>query len=209
MSDLDNDALNELRARVAQMERQQRRRVRVALVAAVLVVVFGVYAPVAFSAPEQPVPCSHDDLYCFAAGTAARADQVNSNFETLHAITDDLGAAVIAANANAEGRLAKSGGTVTGNLTVNGSLSVPSGLPIARSLQYSLLYNSTTPPSTLSMGTTSRRICFSQGGFSGSSGATPSPPGCRVMEVGGQWQLAIFPGINAVSGICYAQCLSW
>ncbi len=217
MNDADNHELNELRGRIARIERQQRRRGHLVFVAAAFAGVFVVAAPVALSAPEQPVPCSHDDLYCFAAGAAARADQVNSNFETLHAITDDLGAGVVAANANAESRLSKSGGTVSGNLRVTGShrvgsLTVDAGLPIQVSDRDHVLWNSSNPtPPPKNLGAVGRRLCFSQGGISttGTVGGFLAPPLCWVDTANGQWRLQLVRASNTLSGICYAQCITW
>lgn len=40
-------------------------------------------ASLAFADPASPLPCPSGDLYCFAAGTPALAEQVNSNFARL------------------------------------------------------------------------------------------------------------------------------
>lgn len=115
-----------LQRRVERMNAHFRLLLASALLAVVAAVLL--WAPTAMSEPDQPVDTIYDDLYHFSANTPAIADEVNSNFATLRGLADD-NAADIGNNAAdiselQSGKLDKSGGTVTGNLNVNGRLRV-------------------------------------------------------------------------------------
>lgn len=139
-NNLERNELIRLQRRVERMDARLRLVLGSALLAAMAAVLL--WAPGAMSEPEQPVDTTYDDLYHFSANTPAVAAEVNSNFATLRGLADG-NAAGIADNAagvagntadittNAAGiavlqstKLNTLGGTVTGNLTVNGRLNV-------------------------------------------------------------------------------------
>src|SRR5690242_4328318 len=105
MTDI-NAELRALREQVEQMRLRQRRVAAlvgtVALAGAIAAILLG--GRPALSDPATPAACGHaSQLYCFDAGTPARAAQVNSNFETAFEVLDT--------------KLDKTGGTLTGDLT--------------------------------------------------------------------------------------------
>ncbi len=205
MTESENRELMALRDRLHRMEARQRRRGRMMLVSIGAIAVFAFAIPVAFSAPPSPTPCSHGDLFCFGAGQPARAAEVNSNFETLHAITDSL-------TSNVNGRLSTSGGTVTGaltanaGLTVNGGLTVAGGLPISVSGLYTATVSGPTHVSA-TMTSTSRSVCFVQQLVSFPSSA--AAPVCAITAMDGTWNLGTELPTGALTSVCTARCISW
>ncbi len=192
---------HDLHERLARLEAKSRHRNRVTLLSVTAIAVFAFAIPVAFSAPPSPTPCSHGDLFCFDAGQPARAAEVNSNFETLHGITDSL-------TSNVNGRLSQSGGTVTGaltanaGLTVNGGLTVAGGLPVTTSGPYQL--SGTHQYKTLNMVSASRSMCFlTQVNMTGGGL-------CWITSQTGTWVLWMSDDASSANGlVCTAHCIQW
>lgn len=203
----ENHELESLREDVRRLQRQQRRRAWWIALCIVPVGIFGGVLPVAFSAPQAPTPCSHGDLYCFGAGAPARAAEVNSNFETLHGVTDNLATAITAANTNANGRLSQSGGTITGSLTVNGNLSVGGGLPIGVTGEWQARSEGTALSNSVNMTSTNRSVCFLTGAGMKTADFMPR---CQIVQNAGVWRLDAQSWANQ-SNIteCRARCITW
>jgi hypothetical protein len=201
MTEAEHGELIALRDRLHRVEARQRRRGRMTLVSIGAIAVFAFAIPVAFSAPPSPRPCSHGDLFCFGAGEPARAAEVNSNFETLHGITDAL-------TSNVDGRLSQGGGTVTGaltanaGLTVNGGLTVAGGLPITTSGPYQL--SGTHQHKTMNMVSASRSMCFlTQVNMTGGGL-------CWITDQSGTWVLWMSDDESSRNGmVCNAHCIQW
>lgn len=130
MSDQNHPAespdLARLERRVEQLNTRFRRLLVGALLTLAAAVLLG--GPWAMAAPEQPDQTVYDDLYQFSANTPAVASEVNSNFATLRGQLHNLAAAIGTLDSQIGSlqnqKLNKSGGTVSGNLTVNGRLNV-------------------------------------------------------------------------------------
>ncbi|WP_428267782.1 hypothetical protein [Haliangium sp.] len=115
-----------MQRRMARVDSRLRLILAGALVTAVAAVLL--WAPRAMSEPDQPVTTAFPDMYQFSANTPAIAAEVNSNFSTVRGLAAD-NAAAIGDNAAdiaglQSGKFDKSGGTVTGNMAVNGRLNV-------------------------------------------------------------------------------------
>lgn len=98
--DLQQQELRALQRRVARMD----ARFRIILGGALMAAVAGIltWAPIAMSEPEAPYQGVYDDLYQFTPNTPAVADEINSNFVRLRALTEanaesiaDLGSSII------------------------------------------------------------------------------------------------------------------
>src|SRR5262249_7486307 len=102
--------VDELRARVQRLEHRLAERKRgVTLTAAgVAGGCIALWGSKAFSDPSTPTACGHSELYCFQPNAPAVAAQVNSNFETVAKGVD--------------AKFDKTGGTVSGNVTVTGTV---------------------------------------------------------------------------------------
>ncbi len=111
--------LRDLQRQVARLSSRMRLLYGTAALAAVGGVLL--WAPLAASAPDAPNETVYDDLYWFAANTPAVAAEVNSNFSTLHAMTDTNASDISALQTD---KLDKTGGVVSGNLDIDGRLDV-------------------------------------------------------------------------------------